>query len=63
LLVWSGGCATRTIRYASTCSNSARRHPLTSLRYSVADEGRAKRKPKAKSQKTKPLREHKAPTQ
>jgi len=42
LLGKSGGCATRMIRYAATCSNSARRHLLTSLRYSVADEGEEK---------------------
>jgi hypothetical protein len=40
LLGCSGGCATRMIRYAATCSNSARRNPLTSLCYSVADEGK-----------------------
>ena len=34
LLDWSGGCGTRT-----ACSDSPRRNPLTSLRYSVADEG------------------------
>jgi hypothetical protein len=40
LLDWSGGCGTRTIRYASTCSNSPRRHLLTSLRYSAAHRGK-----------------------
>jgi hypothetical protein len=39
LLDWSGGCGTRTIRCASTCSNSPRRNPLTSLRYSAAHRG------------------------
>ena len=39
LLDWSGGCGTRTIRCASTCSNSPRRQPLTSLRYSAAHRG------------------------
>ena len=34
LLAWSGGCGTRATR-----SNSPRRHPLTSLRYSAAHRG------------------------
>ncbi len=51
MLDWSGGCGTRTIRYASTCSNSPRRNPLPSLRYSVADEGNEKRKFKFKNLK------------
>ena len=34
LLDWSGGCGTRATR-----SNSPRRHPLTSLRYSAAHRG------------------------
>src|SRR5450759_2942063 len=40
LLDWSGGCGTRTIRYASTCSNSPRRLLLTSLCYSAAHRGK-----------------------
>jgi hypothetical protein len=35
LLDWSGGCGTRT-----TCSDSPRRNPLTSLRYSAAHRGK-----------------------
>jgi len=35
LLDWSGGCGTRAAR-----SNSPRRHPLTSLRYSAAHRGK-----------------------
>ena len=35
LLDWSGGCGTRT-----SCSDSPRRLPLTSLRYSAAHRGR-----------------------
>ena len=34
LLAWSGGCGTRATR-----SDSPRRHPLTSLRYSAAHRG------------------------
>ena len=49
MLDWSGGCGTRTIRCASTCSNSPRRHPLASLRYSVAEQGRVMRKTKIKT--------------
>ena len=33
LLEWTGGCGTRT-----ACSDSPRRHPLSILRYSVADK-------------------------
>jgi hypothetical protein len=54
LLDWSGGCGTRTIRYAATCSNSPRRLPLTSLRYSAAHRGR-------KSKNLKPPRGHFVP--
>jgi hypothetical protein len=39
LLDWSGGCGTRT-----ACSNSPRRNPLTSLRYSAAHRGMKSRK-------------------
>jgi hypothetical protein len=35
LLDWSGGCGTR-----ASCSDSPRRNPLTSLRYSAAHRGR-----------------------
>src|SRR5450759_2661490 len=37
LLDRSGGCGTRT-----ACSNSPRRNPLTSLRYSAAHRGKCK---------------------
>src|SRR5450756_1488974 len=37
LLDWSGGCGTRATR-----SNSPRRHPLTSLRYSAAHRGKGR---------------------
>src|SRR5450759_1644221 len=68
LLVWSGGCGTRTacsnitsdlagvvcqLSRMASCFISARRNPLTSLRYSVADEGDEKRKPKTQNPKPK----------
>ena len=43
----SGGCGTRTIRCASTCSDSPRRLPLTCLRYSVVEQGCPKAKIKS----------------
>ena len=47
LLDRSGGCGTRTICYAATCSDSPRRLPLTCLRYSVVNEGYPKAKIKS----------------
>jgi hypothetical protein len=47
LLDKSGGCGTRTIRCASTCSDSPRRNPLTCLRYSVVEQGYPKAKIKS----------------
>ena len=51
MLDWSGGCGTRTIRCASTCSDSPRRNPLTSLRYSVVEQGNVSQQPKLKATK------------
>ncbi len=42
LLAMPGGCATRTIRFADTCSDSARRLPPAWLRYSAAQQGAPK---------------------